>query len=58
MDNCMPVNTPMETHICLIPLPLNEEGHNVEQYRSIFGALNYAAVLMRLDIATAVGFLA
>ena len=58
MDNCIPVNMPMETRIHLISLLPNEERHNVEQYQSIIGVLNYAAVLTRPDIATAVGFLA
>ena len=41
-----------------MPLSLDEEGHNIEEYRSIIRALNYTAVLTISDIATAVGFLA
>ena len=58
MYECTPVNTPMEANIKLIPLPANEEGYKVHEYRSIIGALNYAAVLTRPDIATVVGLLA
>ena len=58
MDHYILVKTSMEMHICLIPLTLDEEGYKVHEYRSIIGALNYAAVLTRPDIATAVGFLA
>ena len=57
MYECIPINTPMESNLQLTPLPLDEEEHNVHQYRSIIGALNYAAVLTRPDIATAVGLL-
>ena len=57
MNDCKPANTPMETHIHLTPLLPEEEGHNIEEYQSIIGALNYAAILIRLDIAIAIGFL-
>ena len=54
MHDCTPINTPMKTNLRLMPLSLDEEGHNIEEYRSIIRALNYTAVLTRLDIATAV----
>src|SRR5271170_468109 len=57
MYDCTPMKTPMETHTLLMPLPPDKEGHNIEEYRSIIGALNYAAVLTRPDISTTVGFL-
>src|SRR3979411_618555 len=58
MNDFRPVNTPMEMHTHSTPLLPNEEGYNIEEYRSIIGTLIYAAVLTRPDIATAVGFLA
>ena len=48
----------MEIHIHLISLLPKEESHNIEEYQSIIGALNYTAILMRPDIVMAIGFLA
>ena len=58
MDNCKPMNTPMEPGLHLVSLLPDEEGYKIEEYWSIVGALNYAAVLTRPDISTAVRFLA
>ena len=57
MHDCIPINTPMETNLRLIPLSPGEEEYDIEEYRSIIGVLNYTAVLTRLAIVTVVGFL-
>ena len=57
MIDCKPVLTPMETNLKLKKLGEEEEGVDIQKYKSIVGALNYVAVLTRLDIATAVGIL-
>jgi hypothetical protein len=58
MDQCKPVSTPIETSTYLLPLQDEEEAVNLEEYRSAVGALNYAAMVTRPDIATAVGIVA
>src|SRR5579871_3281930 len=58
MDKCNAVNTPIDTSIKLTTLREHEKIVNAEEYRSIVRALNYAAILTRPDIATAVGMVA
>jgi hypothetical protein len=55
MDECIPVSTPVDNSLKLIPITRDEEIVDANEYRSIVGALNYAAVLTRPDIAFAVG---
>src|SRR5579871_1080763 len=58
MDKYNAVNTPIDTSIKLTTLREHEKIVNAEEYRSIVGALNYATMLTRPDIATAVGIVA
>src|SRR5579871_1931475 len=58
MDKYNTVNTPIDTSIKLTILREHKKIVNTEEYRSIVGALNYAAILTRLDIATAVRIVA
>ena len=52
------VNTLINTNIKLTTLREHEKIMNTEEYRSIVRALNYAAMLTRPDITTAVGMVA
>src|SRR5579871_1767505 len=55
IDKYNTVNTPIDTSIKLTTLREYEKIVNTEEYRSIIGALNYAAILTRPNIGTAIG---
>src|SRR5579871_483551 len=58
MDKCNTVNTLIDTSIKLTTLRKHKKIMNAEEYRLIIRALNYAVILTRPDIATAIGIIA
>jgi Reverse transcriptase (RNA-dependent DNA polymerase)/Chromo (CHRromatin Organisation MOdifier) domain len=55
IEECIPVSTPVDNSLKLIPITDEKDIVDAKEYRSIVGALNYVAVLTRPDIAFAVG---
>src|SRR5579871_3540728 len=54
IDKYNAINTPIDTSIKLTILRKHKKIMNVEKYRSIIRALNYATMLTRSDIATTI----
>ena len=57
MDNCNPVNTPLEQGTHYVKRADNEEPFDKQLYQQAIGCLTYASITTRPDISAAVGML-